>query len=178
MALPLSHHAGPRLQDRGPLADSHKGGGSGPPPPAGCHPVGPPEALGCPRPGRWLAGGGRGRGHRTPRTAPAARARPPRAGPQLATRPGGEALPGRRGGPCPVALSTVATGGDLPRLEPPRPRRRNLGRTPSADAQGTRHRPGGLTQDTEPLVPGLRRNAVAPVPRSRRGPGGLAAATA
>jgi hypothetical protein len=29
MALPLSHHAGPRLQGRGPLADPHKGGRSG-----------------------------------------------------------------------------------------------------------------------------------------------------
>ena len=60
--------------------------------------------------------------------------------------PGVDALQALRGGPCPVAVPTVAAGGALTRFAPPRPLRHSLGFTPSAYLPGERRRQGGSTK--------------------------------
>jgi transposase len=57
-----------------------------------------------------------------------------------------EALQARRGGPCTVAVTTVAERGDLTRFANPRQRMHSLGLTPSEDSTGERRRQGGSTQ--------------------------------
>jgi hypothetical protein len=58
--------------------------------------------------------------------------------------PGVAARHAWRGVPCTVAVTTVAALGDLPRVEPPRPRMQLGGRIPSAYARGERRRQGAL----------------------------------
>jgi len=64
----------------------------------------------------------------------------PGAWPRWSTRPRLAA-----GGPCPVAVTTGAARGALPRFAPPRPLMPSRGFTPSAYATGERRRQGGLT---------------------------------
>ena len=56
-----------------------------------------------------------------------------------------DALQALRGGPCTVAVTTVAERGDRTRFAHPRPLRHSLGFTPSADSTGERRRQGGIT---------------------------------
>ena len=60
--------------------------------------------------------------------------------------PVGEALPALRGVQFPVAVTTVAALGALPRVEPPRQLMHYLGLTPSAYASGGRRQQGGSTK--------------------------------
>ena len=55
--------------------------------------------------------------------------------------PGGEALQALRGGPCPGAVTSVAT---------PRPRRHALGLPPSASSRGARRQQGRMTKPGKP----------------------------
>ena len=66
-------------------------------------------------------------------------------GPTWRLAPVGDALPARRGGPCPVAVTPVAARGARTRFDPPRPLRHSRGCTPSAYATGARRPPGGST---------------------------------
>jgi hypothetical protein len=59
--------------------------------------------------------------------------------------PGVEVLQALRGVPCPVAVTTVATRGDLTRVANPRARMQCLGLMPSAYAPGERRRQGSMT---------------------------------
>jgi transposase len=61
-----------------------------------------------------------------------------------------DALQGRRGGPCTVAVTTGAARGDLTRVDTPRQRLRERGLTPSASARGAPRRPGGMTTTGHP----------------------------
>jgi transposase len=80
----------------------------------------------------------------TARLARLAHARPAQGQPwRLA--PVGDARQALRGVPCPVAVTTGAARGALPRFAHPRPRMHALGCTPSADSTGERRRQGGRT---------------------------------
>jgi transposase len=57
-----------------------------------------------------------------------------------------DALQALRGGPCTVAVTTVAARGDLTRFDHPRQRMNSLGFTPSAYSPGERRRQGGITK--------------------------------
>ena len=57
-----------------------------------------------------------------------------------------DARQARRGGPCPVAVSTGAARGARTRCAHPRPLRHSLGCTPSAYSTGARRRQGGITK--------------------------------
>jgi transposase len=57
-----------------------------------------------------------------------------------------EALQGRRGVPCPVAVPTVAELGDLTRFDNPRQLMGSRGLTPSEYSRGQRRRQGGITK--------------------------------
>jgi len=56
-----------------------------------------------------------------------------------------DALQALRGGPCTVAVTTVAERGDRTQFAHPRPLRHSLGFTPSADSTGERRQQGGIT---------------------------------
>ena len=57
-----------------------------------------------------------------------------------------DALQALRGGPCTVAVTTVAALGDLPRFENPRQLMHSLGVTPAAYSTGERRPQGGITK--------------------------------
>jgi transposase len=61
-----------------------------------------------------------------------------------------EALQALRGGPCPVAVTTGAALGDLPRFAHPRQLMHDLGLTPSAYARGGRRQQGSMTKTGNP----------------------------
>jgi transposase len=61
-------------------------------------------------------------------------------------RPGVDALQALHGVQCTVAVTAVATLGDLTRCENPRQLMHSLGCTPAADSSGERRRQGGLTK--------------------------------
>ena len=56
-----------------------------------------------------------------------------------------DALQALRGGPCTVAVTTVAERGNRTQFAHPRPLRHSLGFTPSADSTGERRQQGGIT---------------------------------
>jgi transposase len=61
-------------------------------------------------------------------------------------QPAVEALQALRGVPCPGAGTIVAARGELTRVDHPRPRRRDWGLPPSADARGARRRQRSRTK--------------------------------
>jgi transposase len=61
-----------------------------------------------------------------------------------------EALQALRGGQCTVAVTTGAAWGARTRCAPPRPRRHDRGRTPSASARGARRQQGRMTTTGHP----------------------------
>ena len=61
-----------------------------------------------------------------------------------------EALQALRGGPLTGAVTRLAALGDLPCVDHPRPRRYDLGLTPSVSARGERCRQGGLPKTGNP----------------------------
>jgi transposase len=61
-----------------------------------------------------------------------------------------EALQALRGVPCTIAVASLAERGELPRLDPPRQRRRDLGLTPSAYSRGERRRQGARPKTGNP----------------------------
>jgi transposase len=99
--------------------------------------------------------------------------------------PGGAALQARRGVQFTVAVTLIAARGDLPRVDTPRQRMRDLGLTLSAYSRGARRRQGGSTTagptparralgegagaDREPAnVSRPRQRRLAPLPQGRQ----------
>jgi transposase len=104
------------------------------------------RAVGCPTPAPHRVGPAEVRAVTAPtprrqRLDPARRA----PGPAWRLCPVVDAWPALRGGPWTGAVTSVAARGDRPRVDHPRPRRHDRGRTPSASARGVRRRQGGLT---------------------------------